>query len=223
VTDTPRGYWDELYRSDPDYFGPAASSLARSSLGVLTREASGARLIELGCGTGRDLCYFAQHGFQVRGCDLSEVAARIANARLASLRDQVPPAQWVRVADTLEYLQNEPPGSAEVVYSNLYLNLEVEEDRLARLIAAAARVLRPEGWLILSVRSTTDPWFGRGEPRGDRVFVPGEGRPPLRFFAEGDVRRLAGTEFEVVTLREHPDGDPEFPIVVWSATMRRRR
>ena len=31
-------YWDALYRADPDYFGTAASSLARFTLGLVRRE-----------------------------------------------------------------------------------------------------------------------------------------------------------------------------------------
>jgi SAM-dependent methyltransferase len=219
----PRGaYWDEVYRSDPDFFGGTASSLARSAVGPISRDSTGRRLVELGTGTGRDLCYFAQHGFDVAGCDLSDVAARTANERLAALRGEVPPTAHVRRVDAIEFLRELGPREVDVVYSNLYLNLETEEGRVVAIYREAARVLRPSGWFVLAVRSAADSWSARGTPLRPRVVDPGDGRPPLRFYEERELREYARPSFEVVTLREHPEGDPEFPIVVFSVSMRRR-
>ncbi len=216
------GYWDRRYSEDPEAFGREGSSLARAALGPLLRDAAGGRLVELGCGAGRDLCYFAQHGFVVEGCDSSAVAARLANRRLAELREDAPLVALVRDVDAIEFLAAYPPGAADVVFSNLYLNLEVDPARLRRVMEGIARALRPRGWNILSVRSTSDAWLGRGVLLGPQVVDPGESRPPLRFFTEADVRALAAPLFEVVSLREHPDGDADFPVVVWSAMLQRR-
>jgi SAM-dependent methyltransferase len=215
-------YWDRLYLGDPDYFGPQASPLARASLGPLAREGGGGRLVELGCGTGRDLCYFAQHGFRVEGCDLSPVAARLANERLARLRGEASPVAHVRAEDARSYLGRLGDREIDVVYSNLYLNLEMEESVPFVLLREVYRVLRPSGWCIFSVRSHRDPWYGVGTPIGPDRFDPGDGRPPLRFYSEAQVRSMLGEGFLVVSLREHPDGEPEFPISVVSAVAQRR-
>ncbi|MCI4373465.1 MAG: class I SAM-dependent methyltransferase [Thermoplasmata archaeon] len=215
-------FWDRTYREDPDFFGAGASSLARSSLGRLTREANGGSLLELGCGTGRDLCYFAQHGFEVAGCELSPVAAREANLRLSALREEVPPRSRVTVQDALELLEVLPAGRTDVVYSNLFFNLEIDADRLRRMFRNVARVLRPGGLHLFTVRSTSDPWYGKGTRLGSDRFDPGTGGPPLRFFDEPSLRQLTEPEFEVDSLREHSEGGPEFPVVIWSAVTQRR-
>jgi SAM-dependent methyltransferase len=215
-------FWDRTYRDDPDFFGAAASSLARSSLGALLRDVAGGTIYELGTGTGRDLCYFAQHGFDVAGCDTSPLAARASNVRLSALRDEVPPLARVRPVDALTGLGGRSAGGTDVVYSNLFYNLEADAARLPRLFQAVARVLRPGGWHIFSVRSVTDPWYGRGRRLGPDTFEPAAGNPPLRFFDEPSLRQLAAAEFDVLTLREHPDGGPEFPVVLWSAVTHRR-
>lgn len=150
-------FWDRPYRQDPDFFGAGASSLAGSSLGLLAREWSGGSLLELGCGTGRDLGYFAGHGFEVSGCDLSTVAAREANLRLSALRDEVPPRSRVTSRDALELLAELPEGRMDAVFSNLFFNQEVDEGRLRGLFHGVARVLRSEGLHLFSVRSTGDP------------------------------------------------------------------
>jgi SAM-dependent methyltransferase len=216
-------FWDRVYTDDPDFFGADASSLARSSLGALTREAAGGSLFELGCGTGRDLCYFAQHGFDVAGCDLSRVAAREANVRLAALRGEVPPLRRVENRDALTALGERREGSLDIVYSNLFFNLETDRSRRHLLFREVARVLRSDGWHVFSVRAVRDPWFGRGTDLGDRTFDPQTGNPPIHFFDELEVRELAGSEFDFLSLREHADGGPEFPVVVWSVVTRRVR
>ncbi len=215
-------FWDRTYREEPDFFGSGASSLARSSLGRLAREYPGGTIVELGCGSGRDLCYFAQHGFEVSGCDLSSVAAREANRRISALREEVPPRARVVSQDALEFLSRQPEGRTDAVFSNMFFNQETNGERLLRLFRSVAHVL-PEGGLhLFTVRSITDPWYGKGTPRGVDVFEPGGGSPPLRFFDEPSLRTLTAGEFSVDSLREHPDGGPDFPVVLWSAVTRRR-
>ncbi|MGA8276466.1 MAG: class I SAM-dependent methyltransferase [Thermoplasmata archaeon] len=215
-------FWDRTYQEDPDFFGEGASSLARSSLGLLAREMSGGSIVELGCGTGRDLGYFAQHGFEVAGCDLSAVGVRVANLRLSALRQEVPPRSRVAFRDALRFLADLPEGRTDAVFSNLFFNQEVDAERLRRLFHGVVRVLRPEGLHLFAVRSTGDAWYGRGTALGGDVFDPGAGSPPLRFFDEASLRELTAEEFTVHSLREHPDGGADFPVVVWSAVTRRR-
>jgi SAM-dependent methyltransferase len=219
--DPTGAFWDRTYLQDPDFFGSGASSLARTSLGLLSREVPGGSVLELGCGTGRDLCYFAQHGFEVAGCDRSSIATRHANLRLSALRDEVPPRARVVMRDALEFLAELPEGRMDVVYSNLFYNQEVDERRLRAMFHGVARALHPQGFHLFAVRSTTDPWYGRGTPRGGDVFDPGASSPPLRFFDEASLRELLGGEFTLESLREHPDGGRDFPLVVWSAVSRR--
>ncbi len=222
TVDSRVAFWDRTYRVDPDFFGTMASSLARSSLGFLLREAAGGSVVELGTGTGRDLLYFAQNGFEVAGCDSSAVAAREANRRISALREEVPPRTRVAAQDALDFLRTRPPADAHAVYSNLYFNLETDPARLPRLFSAIAHVVRPGGWNVFSVRSVADPWYGRGRPEGADTFDPETGNPPIRYFDEASLRRLIEPEFRVLSLREHPDGAPEFPVVVWSAVTQLR-
>ncbi len=88
------GIWDERYAAEDDwFFGREPSELGRLTLHfwrLLRGEARG-RLLDLGCGEGRDSVHFASSGFEVTAIDLAEAgvrkAARLAEACGVSLAD----------------------------------------------------------------------------------------------------------------------------------------
>jgi tellurite methyltransferase len=86
---TPWNPWPEEYRKTPDIYiwGTEPSSLARELAELLP---TGARILDLGCGEGRDSVFFAEQGFDVTGLDSSlaglDKAGRLADQRGVSVR-----------------------------------------------------------------------------------------------------------------------------------------
>lgn len=114
---------------------------------------------DIGCGSGRDVAWLNQHDFPAVGYDASP--AMLAEARLAY------PAIDVR-ADSLPALASIPDAFyANVLCGATLMHLPAEE--LPGAVAALARILRPGGRLLLSVRSS-----GTGDPReaDRRLFTP---------------------------------------------------
>ncbi len=79
-----RNPWPHEYTKTPDtYIWGTEPSLMAQELVELLRP--GARVLDLGCGEGRDSVFFASHGFDVTGLDTSfaglEKAERLAAAR----------------------------------------------------------------------------------------------------------------------------------------------
>jgi tellurite methyltransferase len=75
------GWWDERYSAETDwFFGRDPSELGRLTLHFwrMIRGAQGGRLLDLGCGEGRDSVYFAANGFQVTAIDLAQAGVRKA-------------------------------------------------------------------------------------------------------------------------------------------------
>jgi SAM-dependent methyltransferase len=62
-------YWDAYYNENPPKNDP--SDFAKSILTYLQR---GKRLVDLGCGNGRDTLFFMEKGINVLGVDRSQVA-----------------------------------------------------------------------------------------------------------------------------------------------------
>ena len=127
---------------------------------------AGARLLDLGCGTGEDAIHFAQRGMNVTAIDIAPemIEALVLKARAAEVSDRID----ARVSDM---------GSLELhgkrfdaVFSNFGAMNCIGDLELLRALASNA--LRPGGHLVLVL-------MGR--------FYPLE---TLAFLMKGDVRRI---------------------------------
>lgn len=68
----PDNPYDERYADEGFYWGKSPSSLCDSVIELAGKEQRRRlTLIDLGCGEGRDVVYFARHGFDVVGLDAS--------------------------------------------------------------------------------------------------------------------------------------------------------
>ena len=213
-----RAYWEETYAEDPTIFGATESAFARWCLPWLSAEPTLHEIVELGCGYGRDARFFAAHGYRVLGIDLvgAEPSSRSPADR------PPPPAHATMLGDAQECLERLPDGATDVVYSNMFFNMDFTEKEHRALMGAVHRVLRPEGLHCFSVRSVSDPWYGRGRRLGPDRFEPSPGRAPLHFFSTSYLERLIDGRFTSVHRVERTEGKGDFPIRLIYEVDRRR-
>ena len=209
-----KDFWDARYTKDSEFFGATESSFARWCLPRL-RKGKGKRLLELGFGYGRDARFFASQGFQVRGVDVSSKGAELA--RKETLRHRVDLVQ----GEVMVFLRTLPKSGADAVFSNLFYNMDFTEEEHQELFREVARVVRPGGLHLYSVRSTTDPWYGRGRRVRADTFDPSPDGITMHFFSPGYVRQISKGLFQPVTLEEVVEGEAEFPIRVLYVAERR--
>jgi SAM-dependent methyltransferase len=206
-----RRFWDARYAEDPDFLGGSESPFARWCLPRL-RKAGARSVTELGLGCGRDAGFFASRRFQVQGVELSPHGCGCARSKGLSVEE----------GDALTYLHAQPSASVDAVYSNLFFNMEFTREEHQALFAEVARVLRPEGLHLFSVRSTSDPWYGRGKPRGPDTFDPAPHGVPMHFFSPPYARELLQPRFRPLALEEVSEGEDDFPIHLLYVAARRR-
>lgn len=127
----------------------------------LSRLSSGARLLEVGAGTGQDGVYFRDNGIDVVATDLTpEMVERCRDKGLEA---------HVRDVMALGF----EDGAFDAVWTINCL-LHVPTHDLPAALAEIARVLRPGGLLYLGVYSTDSPFEGTNED---------DDHEPKRFFA----------------------------------------
>jgi len=167
------------------------------------RLAPGARLLEIGAGTGQDSSYFQQEGFGVVAADLS--AAMVERCRAKGIE-----------AHVMDFLRLDfPAGSFDAVFAMNCL-LHVPNHDLPAVLAVVRSILRPGGLFFVGVYGGTESAEG---PLDDDRHVPPRffswrtDEQLLAFAADARfdlvdfhaVDTVRGYRFQSLTLRR-PDG-----------------
>ena len=164
-----------------------------------------ARVLELGCGGGRDSRFLTD-----RGLDL--VAGDCSGEALAACHVQAPGALLVKID-----LRKPLPfadASFPVVLASLCLHFFPWSVTVAAM-AEIRRCLSPGGFLLARVNSTRDfhPGGAGHEEVEPHLFLGHGGLK--RFFDRADVERLIGPEWTVYGLEEATVDRYASPKVVW--------
>jgi len=100
------------------------------------------RVLDAGCGSGRNLPFFLRHGFEVRAVDADAAAIRSVRQLVASLNPALPPNQiHCAPLDSLPW----EDGSTDAVICSAVLHFAAGEREFAAMLQEMWRVLAPGG------------------------------------------------------------------------------
>ena len=129
----------------------------------------GMRVLEAGCGFGRNLVYFLREGYEVFGAD-SEARAIDGVRRLAaSLAPRLPPENFR--AEPVEAMSF-PEGCADVVISSAVLHFARDDAHFTAMLRGTWRVLKPGGLLFCRLASTIGMEDRMKQLAGRRFLLP---------------------------------------------------
>jgi SAM-dependent methyltransferase len=212
TADEQRRHWSATFADHPDMYGEEPSDAAVAAADAFAA-AGVQKVLELGAGQGRDTLYLARRGFHVQALDYASegVEAIEAKAAAAGLAD--------RVSVGLHDVRNRLPvadAAVDASYSHMLLCMSLTTPELERLVADLRRVLRPDGLVVYTVRTTEDAHYGAGLAHGDDMYE--HGGFVVHFFDRELVEHLASA-FELLDVTEFAEG--ELPRRLERVTMRR--
>lgn len=108
------------------------------------------RVLDAGCGEGRNLICLLQHGFTSYGVDEDATAIEVMRRTAARLAPHLP-AENFRVA-SIEQLPH-ADGSMDVVLASAVLHFARDEEHWTRMVREMWRVLAPNGLLFARLAS----------------------------------------------------------------------
>lgn len=114
------------------------------------RVAPGMRILDAGCGSGRNLVYFLRQGYDVFGVDQDRKSVH-AVRRLAALAPNLKPDNFR--AEALESMSF-PDAFADFVISSAVLHFAQDDDQFREMLEGTWRVLKPGGLLFCRVASS---------------------------------------------------------------------
>lgn len=183
-------YWDKKFLKEDLMWGLEPSNCAVDAASLLAERGVCGDLLDIGCGYARDAGFFATLGFRVIGVDISEVA--ISKAR------KLYPEVAFRIMDiaALDF----PDGSFDAVFGNFILHLCTDSEKRSEILKVAHRVLKPRGYLFISVASVRDADYGRGEYVGPNLFSNERG--VIKYYYDEPAVHREFASFTLVEVRE---------------------
>ena len=115
------------------------------------RIAPGMRILDAGCGSGRNLVYLLQSGYEVYGTDADSVAVVAVRQLAARLAPHLAPGNF-RI-EPLEGMTF-PDAFADVVLSSAVLHFAKNESHFTAMLRGSWRVVKPGGFLFCRLASS---------------------------------------------------------------------
>ncbi len=140
----------------------------------------GMRILDAGCGGGRNLVYLLSNGFEVAAVDREAPAIEAVRAMASRLAPHLPGSNFrVEPVEALSF----PDACADVVISSAVLHFASDPAHFDAMLTAMWRVLKPGGLLFCRLASSIGI--------ADRVVPAGHGRFRL---PDGSERYLVDEE-----------------------------
>lgn len=194
--------WDTLHsdsRFRPRY---PSEDVVRFLVGAFPEETRSAKhSLDIGVGGGRHVHLMCEMGFDVAGCDISEVALRHTREWLSESRCEAD----LRVGSMLDLPFDAAAFDAAVAFGVFYYG---DGSDYAQAVAELHRVLRPGGQALVVTRATDDYRFGKGQDLGEdtwRILIEdtNEYGSVQHFLSESAVPRVfsafSSVDFEKTT------------------------
>ena len=136
----------------------------------------GMRVLDAGCGGGRNLVYLLREGFDVHAVDEDPQAIAYVREMAAALAPALPPQQ-IRL-DAVESMSF-PDRWFDVVISNAVLHFSRDDGQFEAMVQEMWRVLKPGGMLFARLASSIGMTLPM-EPLGGRRYVLPDGSTKVR-------------------------------------------
>lgn len=198
-----KSYWKEYYRKNPNPVDP--STFAKFIIGFMEPEK---KLIELGCGNGRDSVYFAQQKINVTAIDQIEEEMDYLNKKHSLYNLNFKADDFTNLDTDKKY---------DYIYSRFTLH-SVNEEAEKRVFNWITKQLNDEGLFFLEVRSINDPMFQKGEKISESENVTTHYRRYLDF--DETIEKLEKRGLKIIYklesqgLAKYKDDDPTLIRIV---------
>lgn len=111
----------------------------------------GMRVLDVGCGSGRNLVYLLQSGYQVFGIDPDPISIQVIQRLASRLAPHLPPNNFrIEAIEQTSF----PEAFADVVLSNAVLHFARDDAQFTAMLRGTWKVLRGGGLLFCRLASS---------------------------------------------------------------------
>lgn len=153
-------YWNGYYAENG---APKEQSLFADWVAEEFIDPKEKKLLELGCGNGRDSTYFFRRGLNVTAIDASDISVKKLQGEFEGKNITFLCEDFV--SSTEKYC-----NEFDYIYSRFSLHA-INEKQQNNLIGNIYNALKEGGYFIIEVRSVNDELYGKGEKVGDDEYI----------------------------------------------------
>jgi len=180
--------WDELFKAGATFEGVEAevARLATLVQATFNVDPGDVKVWDIGCGTGRHAAYLARLGFDVHASDNSPTA-------IAKTKDVIE-MEGCTVTMAEADMEEAPFGETHfhgIIIWNVMQHATIE--KIGHVLAMIKDHLLPEGYLVLSVKSTNAEEAGQGEAIEEGTYIMADGPEagvPHHYFSKTELESL---------------------------------
>jgi SAM-dependent methyltransferase len=198
--------WNKIYSNDSSFFGDEPSKFALICHEEFVKHKV-QKVLELGCGQGRDSLFFASKGLEVYAIDSSKVAIKNLRIKAKGLNLDIK-LKDIDAVNGLPFLNNH----FDAVSSHMFYNMGFTNDELKFLFSESKRVLKNKGLLSFSVRNDKDVIYKKGTKITENVYDINGFK--IRFFTKQDIKFFMKDKFEIITIIEDYEEPANLYVVI---------
>jgi SAM-dependent methyltransferase len=202
--------WDKIYSDASAFFGEDPSDFAQKCYSYFKKYGV-KRILELGCGQGRDTIFFASNGFHVHAIDASKVAIENINQKKGQKNISLD-LRHFKARQALPY----DSSYFDAVYSHMFYNMRFTDEELRSLFKESNRVLKNNGLLYFSVRSDKDVLYNKGKKIDNNIYEINGFQ--IRFFTKRQIQSFLENYFEIKNI----EGSYEEPVNLYFVFCRKK-
>jgi len=199
-------YWESLYNRE-FFFGSGPTKLAKYAEATLTKS-NVKKILEVGCGQGRDALHFAQLGYDVDAFDISRNAIKSIKNQKEKLH-----------LDNLNVITQDcskkfvfEKKQFDFVYSNLALQF-FELESLDTIFKEISRVLKNDSLVLFSTKKEGDKYYNFGEKISEYSF---KNNGIIRYFFPREIlENTLSSYFDVIQFESDKHVNLDTSVSVW--------
>ena len=152
------------------------------------------KILDLGCGDGRDTIYFAKNGFSVLAVDFSENAIEKLKKELIQRNIKNVKCKVMDISTDLKYMKS---CGFDVIYAHLSLHY-FDDETTTKIFNELHRILKKNGLIFIKVKSINDPLYGKGKLIEKDMFLYDH----IRHFFSKEYMREKLRKFKILRMRK---------------------
>ncbi len=199
-------YWNALF-AKKNYFGEGPTKLAKIAE-KLFKEKNIQKILEVGCGQGRDAIYFSQLGFDVHAFDISVNAIKSIISVKESMKLNKLNVFEHNVTEPLDF----PDEHFDFIYSNLALQF-FELKTFSKILENISKVMKKDSLFLLSTKKEGDKYYKTGKKINDYAY---ENKGIIRYFYPlEELKSVLSKQFSIIQIDSDRHENLDSTVSVW--------